>query len=115
MLIDTAELDPRAFLDSQSYLWVSQTENPKKPLLTGNIIIPIRFIDFVREHSNPLPVGGEHCLKFSIAYWEALNKYYGKHAPDYRGKITLFTPNLYEPYDELYRNARNIRNINTTR
>lgn len=108
---DITRLDPRAFLDSQSYLWVSQSQNPKTPLMTGNIIIPVRLIDFIKEYSEQLPIGGEHCIKLSVAYWEAKNKYYSKHPPQYRGKLSVFTPLLYEPYNEEYRKARHIQNI----
>lgn len=115
-MIDTSKLDPRAFLSAYSHLWVVNTDNPRDPLLRGNMIIPIRLIDFVKQNSITHPVNGEHCLKFATAFWEAPPEYYTKKQPQYRGKVTVFTPDLTTvEMQELYRRANNIRNLKLDR
>jgi len=111
------QLDPRAFLPSSSNLWIlKDSNNPKAPLMRGNVIIPIRMIDFVNQMSIHYPIAGEQCLKFSIAFWEAKEEFYGSSPPAYVGKVTVYTPG-FEDKDlgERYRLANHISNIKLDR
>lgn len=100
---DLSNIDPRSFLDAYIYLWRTNYEELTYPIMTGNIILPVRKVEFVLANSRLLPIGGEQCIKFQCSLWEAQPVYYTKNKPDYRGHVNTFYSNLLPPLNEIYR------------
>ncbi len=98
-----SNIDPRAFLEAYIYLWRSNNEDLTYPLLTGNMILPVRFLEFNLANSRLLPIGGEQCVRFQLSLWEAEPVYYTQKKPDYRGRISTYCNNLLPPLDTIYR------------
>ena len=87
-------LDPRAFLPGISRLWVNNSNNPKAPLLSGKILVPVRFIDFLKDYSTLPIVGGEEHYEFCVSLWENNRKVKYGRPPQYTGNTAPYTPNL---------------------
>ena len=106
------KLDPRAFLNSYCSLWIVKSQSEVNPLLQGNFLLPSKLVDFVAENCKLHPMAGEMCYKFSIAFWEAPEKeYYSGREPDYRGKISVYTPDLYGELQTAYQRAFKTKNL----
>ncbi len=93
-------LDPRAFLPGISRLWVNNSGNPKAPLLKGRVVVPVRFIDFLRDYSTLPIIGGEEHYEFFISLWENQRKQKYGRPPQYIGNTAPYTPGLGELQQE---------------
>lgn len=113
---DFSNIDPRAFLNAYIYLWRTNHEEVHRPLMTGNLVLPVRFIEFTLANSRLIPIGGEQCVKFQCSVWEAMPVYYTDKKPDYRGHVNTMFRNLLPPLDHIYNQlvtTRNQSNRNT--
>lgn len=98
-----SNIDPRGFLDAYIYLWRCNKENLTHPLMTGNLVLPVRLIEFTLANARLIPIGGEQCVKFQCSLWESDPVYYTRNRPDYRGHINTFYNGLLPPLDHIYR------------
>ena len=107
---DYEKLDPRAFLRTESLLWVINSKNPRAPLMKGHILIPVRFYDFCYQKCRPEYVMGEQCVRMNLQFWENINKAkYQKNPPEYQGSLYVNTPSILEPHKGYYEEAKRIK------
>lgn len=108
------KLDPRAFLRTRTTLWAINSDNPRSPLLKGNILIPVRLYDFCYQKCHFEHFMGEQCVKLNLQYWENIRRErysdQGK-APDYLGTCYVNTPSIIESQRQYYEEARKIKNF----
>lgn len=112
--IEYERLDPRAFLRTRTCLWAIDSDNPRAPLIKGNILIPVRLYDFCYQKCRFEHFFGEQCVKLNLQYWENIHRTkFSKNskAPDYLGNCYINTPSIIESEREYYEQARSIRNF----
>ena len=111
-VLDDQGWDTRAFLKGQSSLWVTQSPNPKIPLMQGVLTLPVPLLDFVREHSMHSKYRNAHALSLRVSLWEAdPNRYHSEGHPQYAGNIYLNTTKLMSPYDKAYKEMLKFRGV----
>lgn len=107
-------LDPRAFLRTRTSLWAIDSDNPRAPLLKGNILIPVRLYDFCYQKCRFEHFFGEQCVKLNLQYWENIHRTKfseNSKAPDYLGTMYVNTPSIIESERKYYEQARSVRNF----
>lgn len=112
--IEYDRLDPRAFLRTRTSLWAIESDNPRAPLLKGNILIPVRLYDFCYQKCRFEHFFGEQCVKLNLQYWENIHRAKfseNKKAPDYLGTMYVNTPSIIESERGYYEQARKVRNF----
>ena len=113
-LANYKHLDPRAFLRTRSTLWVINSDNPRAPLMKGNVLIPVRLYDFCYQKCEFEHFMGEKCLKLNLQYWENIHREKftnNDKAPDYLGNCYINIPSIIEPDRGYYEAARKVKNF----
>ena len=108
------KLDPRAFLRTRSTLWAINSDNPKAPLIKGNVLIPVRLYDFCYQQCQFEHFMGEQCVKLNLQYWENIHRHKFSNnpkAPDYLGNCYVNIPRIIESQRDYYQEARRIKNF----
>lgn len=112
--IEYDRLDPRAFLRTRTSLWAIDSDNPRAPLLKGNVLIPVRLYDFCYQKCRFEHFFGEQCVKLNLQYWENIHRAKfseNSKAPDYLGTTYVNTPSIIESERGYYEQARSVRNF----